>query len=370
MLSVTIAFTGGDHIDYEGWDDCAHDRSCVTFVSMLKMKIRRFGGAALRKLGLRKPRQAPGSAFTEAIRGRFGLGPDEDPVDDTERMWFDFSLSSVDRGRYVVTAMGGPAAFRGKHVLDVGCAYGGFLVAAKEAGARSVTGIDINADLLALARLQLDDHNVQGTLELRDITMSVADLGHFDIVLCNDVIEHVTEPVAAATNLASLLDPGGSVFLQIPNAWAVDFMHRDGHYGLFGITLLGRAHAERLWAHSYSDTYGVEHYAPLIYYLDILSRAGFAVRLINPLPDDLDGAVVELAVKFDDLEQRLAALELEDEELAAELRRRGVHEIERFRHLAQIYASSDVAAERDVMARVLWTTYILSFWDLVGTKVK
>jgi len=336
---------------------------------MLKMNIRRFGGAVLRKFGLRKPRPSLGATFTEAMRARYGLGPDEEPVDDTERMWFEFSMSSVDRGRCAVAAMGGRTAFRGKHVLDVGCAYGGFLVAAREAGAMSVTGIDVNADLLALAQLQLADHRVQGTLEFRDITAPVDDLGHFDIILCNDVLEHVTEPVAAATNLASLLDPGGSAFFQIPNGRAVDFMHRDGHYGLFGITLLDRAQAERLWALSFSDSYGVEHYAPLIYYLDILSRAGLAVQLINPLPDDLDCAVVELAAKFDDLEERLAVLELDEEELVVELRRRGAHEIERFRHLAEIHASSDVVAERDVMARVLWATYGLTFWDLVGTKV-
>ena len=336
---------------------------------MLKTRVRRFGGALLRKVGLRKSRPAAGDTFTEAIRARYGLAPDEEPSDDTERMWVEFSLSSVERGRYAVAAMGGATAFRGKDVLDVGCAYGGFLVAAREAGAVSVTGIDVNDDLLALAQLQLADHSVHGKLEHRDITAPVEDLGHFDIILCNDVLEHVTEPVTAAANLASLLDSGGSAFFQIPNGRSIDFILRDGHYGLFGITLLGRAQAERLWARSYSDTYGVEHYAPLAYYLDIFSRAGLAVRLINPLPDDLDDAVVGLSAKFDELEEQLSGLALEDEELRDELRRRGAHEIGRFRYLAEIHASSEVAAERDLVARDLWDTYGLTFWELVGTKV-
>lgn len=323
----------------------------------------------MRRLGLRQPRPPSGTEFTEAIRARYRLGPDEEPTDDTERMWVEFSLSSVDRGRYAVTAMGGNGAFRGKRVIDVGCAYGGFLVAAHEAGASSVTGIDINPDLLALARLQLADHGVRGRVELRDITSPISDLGHFDIILCNDVLEHVTEPVTATANLASLVDQGGSAFFQIPNGRAVDFMLNDGHYGLFGITLLDRVRAERLWSRSYSDTYGVEHYAPLTYYLDILSRAGLAVRLINPLPEDLDDSVGDLTTKFDHLEERLAGLDLDDEDLVDELRRRGGQEIEQFRNLANRRSSSGVAAERDVIARDLWDTYGLTFWELVATKV-
>ena len=193
-----------------------------------------------------RPKILPGNTFKAAALRRHGA--DTDRVDDsTLQMWIDFSLSSVERGRQAVASMGGVEAFAGRNVLDVGCAYGGFLVAAKEAGARRVVGVDIDSNLLELARLQLADHHVTADLSIEDITSEgvAARRGKFDIVLCNDVIEHVVDPLRCAANLASVMNRGGKVFLEIPNGNAVDFMRRDGHYGLFGLTLLGRSEAER-----------------------------------------------------------------------------------------------------------------------------
>ncbi len=333
-------------------------------------RIRRYGGAVLRRLGLRKPPPDPGREFSDAVYRRYGLQPGEEVHDETVQMWLDFSLSSVERGRYAVAAMGGRPAFRGTRVLDVGCAYGGFLVAAAEAGARSLAGIDINDELLTLAKLQLADHRVDAGLERLDITSpDVIDrLGHFDFILCNDVLEHVSDPDLAATHLAALLDDGGSIFLQIPNGRAVEFMIRDGHYGLFGITLLDRLRAEQVWADHYEDTYGVEHYAPLSYYLDVFSQAGLSLRMLNRPPEDLGAVVEDLGRQVDELEAGLATVSLEDSELVEEMRRRGRHEIEAFRHQAELYAASRVDAERNIIARWLWTTYGLTFWELVGRK--
>jgi SAM-dependent methyltransferase len=269
--------------------------------------------------------------------------------------------------------MGGRSAFGRSRVLDVGCAYGGFLVAAAEAGAGLLAGIDVDDGLLKLAKLQLADHRVAATLDRLDITSPglVDRLGRFDVILCNDVLEHVVDPEAAAAHLAELLDEGGSLFLQIPNGWAVDFMIRDGHYGLFGITLLDRLRAERVWAGSYTDTYGVEHYAPLSYYLDILSRAGLSVRMLNQPPVDLEVLVEDLGRRFDDLQDGLSALSADeaDPDLVEEMQRRGRHEIETFRHQAGLYRASTVEAERTIIARALWSTFGLTFWELVGHKL-
>jgi len=334
------------------------------------LTIRRYGGAALRRLGLRRPSPPPGTAFQDAVYRRYGLEPGAEVADETVEMWLSFSLSSVERGRYAVDAMGGRPAVRGSRVLDVGCAYGGFLVAAAEAGARALTGIDISEDLLGLARLQLADNGVNADLHRIDITAEdvTERLGRFDFILCNDVLEHVTDPDRAAANLAALLEAGGSVFLQIPNGRAVEFMIRDGHYGLFGITLLDRRRAERVWAKHYSDVYGVEHYAPLAYYLDTFSQAGLSLQLLNRPPDDLDSLVTDLEHHFDDLERGLAQDHDLDADLVEEMQRRGQYEIGCFRHQVGLYRASSVDAERSVLARSLWTTYGVTFWELTGRK--
>ena len=334
--------------------------------------LRRYGGAVLRRLGFRRPPPASGSAFSDAVYLRYGLEPGAPAPSETVQMWLDFSLSSVDRGRYAVTAMGGSSVFRGARVLDVGCAYGGFLVAASEAGARLLAGIDVNEELLKLARLQLADYRKSATLDRFDITAPdvVDKLGRFDVILCNDVLEHVVDPEAASAHLAELLDRGGSLFLQIPNGKSVEFMLKDGHYGLFGITLLDRMRAERVWAASYSDTYGVEHYAPLAYYLDIFSQAGLQLRVLNRPPDDLDAHIQDLGRQFDELESSLAALSPGDldPDLIEEMQRRGRHEIEAFRHQVGLYRASVLAPERNIVTRSLWSTYGLTFWELVGHK--
>ncbi|MFN2486114.1 MAG: class I SAM-dependent methyltransferase [Acidimicrobiia bacterium] len=74
---------------------------------------------------------------------------------------------------------GGRRALREKRVLDVGCAYGGFVVAASQAGAREVIGIDISRELLDLASMQLQDYGVDAELVQADIfAMTPSDLDH------------------------------------------------------------------------------------------------------------------------------------------------------------------------------------------------
>jgi 2-polyprenyl-3-methyl-5-hydroxy-6-metoxy-1,4-benzoquinol methylase len=312
----------------------------------------------------------PGISFEAAALRRYNV--DTAKVDDpTVQMWIDFTLSSVERGHQAVTAMGGPGAFRGKSVLDVGCAYGGFLVAARQAGAARVVGIDIDPQLLDLARLQLADHHVRAQIVEADITHDgVGDrFGRFDVVLCNDVIEHVVDPALCAANLASVLKRGGKVFLEIPNGSAVDFMHRDGHYGLFGITLLGRQQAELWWRLHFSDRYGVEHYAPLSYYLGIFSSAGISLRLLSTMVD-LERRLVEVAESFDLLERELASFDRPEEPgLTAAIRKRGYEEIGRFRQLRSRFEESTIAAERAILLTEILSTYGMTFWTLEGTKL-
>ena len=330
------------------------------------MTPRVFIRKAVRRL---RPRRPIGDSFKTGALQRCGV--DTDQADDpTVQMWIDFSLSSVERGRHAVASMGGFEAFSGRRVLDAGCAYGGFLVAAREAGARRVVGLDINPELIDLARLQLDDHHVSGELAIEDITSEgLADRwGTFDIVLCNDVIEHVVDPVRCAHNLASVMKAGGKVFLEIPNGRAVDFMRRDGHYGLFGLTLLGRVEAERWWRLHFHDVYGVEHYASLSYYLAIFSAVGISLRLLTRI-DDPAPRLVEIGDAFDRLEGELASLHQEEApDLAAAIRARGTEEILRFRQLRSRIERSTVSQEQTILLDEILTTYGMTFWTLEGTK--
>jgi SAM-dependent methyltransferase len=49
-----------------------------------------------------------------------------------------------------------------------------------------------------------------------DLIAPLAGQGPFDVVICEQVIEHVADPVAAAANLRGLCSPGGHVVVSTP----------------------------------------------------------------------------------------------------------------------------------------------------------
>lgn len=319
-------------------------------------------------------RQPIGDSFRNAVLQRFGVH-EVDELDPTQRMWAEFRLSSVERGRSAVSLMGGPARFRGKRVLDVGCAYAGFLIAAAEAGAREVVGIDVDPELLDLAHLLLADHAVAARLEQADLIdpSLPKHIGQFDIVLCNDVLEHVKELEQAAMNLERLLIPGGRIFLEIPNGQAVQYIDSDGHYKLPGITLLDHKDAERWFRAFFQDSYPYRtyFYAPVEYYLALFSRVGIQVRVLNAPSTDRQ-AVTELARQWERTRQRLDHLSEEFPDKPADLinqiQSRANEITTRFGRLLTTAVSSAVPEERHVASSILLTTFGLDSFLLEGSK--
>ena len=108
-------------------------------------------------------------------------------------------------------------ALGGARVADVGCGGGLLSEALARAGAR-VTAIDLASRLIDVARLHrlesgLDvDYRVQSSRDLAE-----AEPASFDVVCCMELIEHVPDPAALVTDLATLLKPGGRLFLSTLN---------------------------------------------------------------------------------------------------------------------------------------------------------
>jgi len=159
---------------------------------------------------------------------------------------FEYAVTTNDRGRRAAERIlrEAPLSPRGSiwgrrpRVLDVGCAYGGFLVAFAERGA-SVTGIEVDKRYLELAEINLREQGVDAWLVQGDATHPRPEFrGRFDLVIANDVIEHVISLEGFLANIRDWLAPGGTAYLEIPNGAQPQFVVADGHYGLFGITLL------------------------------------------------------------------------------------------------------------------------------------
>jgi 2-polyprenyl-6-hydroxyphenyl methylase/3-demethylubiquinone-9 3-methyltransferase len=111
----------------------------------------------------------------------------------------------------------------GKKVLDVGCG-GGILAEAMAARGAQVTGIDLGAAPLAVARLHLKESGQQ--VEYREIAaeqLAREQPGGYDVVTCLEMLEHVPDPAATVAACAALVAPGGQVFFSTinrnPKAW-------------------------------------------------------------------------------------------------------------------------------------------------------
>jgi 2-polyprenyl-3-methyl-5-hydroxy-6-metoxy-1,4-benzoquinol methylase len=50
----------------------------------------------------------------------------------------------------------------------------------------------------------------------RDVTLPVRNLGHFDVVTCISVLEHVSKPIDAVANMVDLLPLGGTLIITTP----------------------------------------------------------------------------------------------------------------------------------------------------------
>jgi 2-polyprenyl-6-hydroxyphenyl methylase/3-demethylubiquinone-9 3-methyltransferase len=110
------------------------------------------------------------------------------------------------------------AVLRGKRVLDVGCG-GGILAEAMARRAAQVTGIDLAAKPLGVARLHALEAGVEN-LEYREIAteaLAVEKPGAFDVVTCMEMLEHVPDPAAVVRACAQLARPGGWVFFSTLN---------------------------------------------------------------------------------------------------------------------------------------------------------
>lgn len=237
-----------------------------------------------------------------ALRNESDLNALKDP----ELMWFDFALSANWRGRELAQAMRIGQAEAGGRYLDIGCGFGGMLVAFAEKG-YEVQGIELDDVRVGLARSNLADIGGKGLVEGGNILdhTYVAAQRPFDVITCIDVIEHVLDVDSTISNAATMLRPGGVLYMEIPNKDAIDFVISDGHFSLLGITQLPRWAAIEYQQAHFSFDYDVGDYYPLHRYVQLLERHGLEVRCM-PSPLQPEVTYDDVVAKASELQGKLA----------------------------------------------------------------
>jgi 2-polyprenyl-3-methyl-5-hydroxy-6-metoxy-1,4-benzoquinol methylase len=105
-------------------------------------------------------------------------------------------------------------------LLDVGCASGHFLAAARDAGF-NVCGIEVSEWAVKEGKERLGLDIRQGVIESVDYPAT------FDAATMWHVVEHFEDPVASLVKVRKWLAPGGVLVIECPNSGSFD----AGRYG-------------------------------------------------------------------------------------------------------------------------------------------
>ena len=107
-------------------------------------------------------------------------------------------------------------AYRGKRVLDVGCGAGTDLARFARGGAL-VTGVDISASAIELARQNFAQQELAADLRVADGEQLPFDANTFDLVFAHGVIQYTPDTQQVVDECRRVLRPGGEAIFQVYN---------------------------------------------------------------------------------------------------------------------------------------------------------
>ncbi|MFE1831805.1 class I SAM-dependent methyltransferase [Streptomyces yangpuensis] len=202
------------------------------------------------------------------------------------------SLVNAHYERPAMLALAGDV--EGRRVLDAGCGAGPLTAALRDRGA-VVTGLDVSAAMLALARRRLGDGAALHRADLRD-RLPFAD-AEFDDVIASLVLHYLEDWGPTLSELRRVLRPGGRLIASVDHPF-VAYMFGDPRPDYFATTdyafdwtFGGRSVPMRFWR------------KPLHAMTDAFTAAGFRLSAVDePRPDPAARELFPDA--FDDLSRR------------------------------------------------------------------
>lgn len=141
-------------------------------------------------------------------------------------------------------------------ILDIGCGSGRHTAAACDLNRGSVIGADPNFKDLQEARARLDLHAQWNPGNIGAWSLAAADITHlpfrngsFDVVICSEVLEHISAHRQAVQESIRVLKPGCQLVISVPRrwpetiCWALSRQYRNtpgGHVRIFNSRSLAR----------------------------------------------------------------------------------------------------------------------------------
>ncbi|MCI0495859.1 methyltransferase domain-containing protein [candidate division KSB1 bacterium] len=147
--------------------------------------------------------------------------------------WENYRKFADERGWLVASILSQFTKLEGKYVLDYGCGDGATSRQLSKMGA-IVTAADANREVrnyfqgTEIVFLHSEDEEAQWQNH------------KFDIVLLQDVLEHLTEPEATIKKIRGSMKPGGLIYISTPNRLSLLNAISDPHWGLPFVSLFSR----------------------------------------------------------------------------------------------------------------------------------
>ncbi|HEX6972820.1 MAG TPA: class I SAM-dependent methyltransferase [Vicinamibacterales bacterium] len=107
-------------------------------------------------------------------------------------------------------------AYRGKHVLEVGCGAGTDLIRFAKGGA-IVTGVDVAASAILLAKQNFAQQGLEADLREADGEHLPFRTESFDLVYAHGVVQYSADGQALVDECRRVLKPGGTAIFQVYN---------------------------------------------------------------------------------------------------------------------------------------------------------
>jgi len=212
-----------------------------------------------------------------------------------------FAMSNRQRGEDFIQTLKGDTGFDmdGAGVLDVGSAYGGFVIQCAKHGAHA-SGVEIVKKFHELALINAQGE--PGSINLvhgNILDNSILRGKTFDALIFNDVFEHIFDVEHLFHRIDALSKLNSIVYFAIPNGESYHSILKEGHKFIFGLTLLEPGN----WG-SVVGNFNI-YYRPLDLYRYYFGKAGFNHVYLMVNPDEVKEAPDRVKMKYKEIENLL-----------------------------------------------------------------